>query len=166
MYVLSQRHCFQNYQFASNDFYYSCGTELSTAHGYNLTTELFIFQTFRNQACCKTHRICFTRNQISRSYTHNLYSVLWEEWSAIQLLFLVDHHCTLSVPHCLHPEAHLCWLSCAHRLKHNRTLAHRCPPRFQLYILALSTVATKYSEVCIHLLYSNECVYVVFCIKW
>eukprot|EP01036_Dinobryon_divergens_P028828 gene28828-37835_t len=45
------RRCFQNYQFASNDFYYSCGTQLSAAHGYNVTTELFMFQTFRNQAC-------------------------------------------------------------------------------------------------------------------
>lgn len=48
------RHCFQNYQYASNDFYQSCSNELANktvAKDYPILGLLSVYQPFRDQAC-------------------------------------------------------------------------------------------------------------------
>lgn len=49
------RRCYQLYQNASNDFYSSCGSELSSnksvASNYPIASAISIYQGFRNQAC-------------------------------------------------------------------------------------------------------------------
>lgn len=52
------RRCYQNYQYASNDFYQTCYTEIMSnvtvqAH-YPIATKIMNFQQFRNQACGKS----------------------------------------------------------------------------------------------------------------
>ena len=51
------RRCFQLFQNASNDFYNTCGTELTTPNNtktYPIINALTTFQQFRNQACTGT----------------------------------------------------------------------------------------------------------------
>lgn len=44
------RHCYQNYQYASHDFYYNCRSELNPDK-IKLGAGLSLYQEFRNQAC-------------------------------------------------------------------------------------------------------------------
>mmetsp|Transcript_7954 Transcript_7954/g.13202 ORF Transcript_7954/g.13202 Transcript_7954/m.13202 type:complete len:507 (-) Transcript_7954:231-1751(-) len=44
------RRCYQNYQYASHDFYYSCRQELNATKA-PIATALLNYQEFRNQAC-------------------------------------------------------------------------------------------------------------------
>jgi hypothetical protein len=49
-----KRQCFQNFQYASNDFYLSCASELknaTVAAVYPIASLLSIYQPFRDQAC-------------------------------------------------------------------------------------------------------------------
>lgn len=44
------RHCYQNYQYASHDFYYNCRSQLNPDK-IKIGTGLSLYQEFRNQAC-------------------------------------------------------------------------------------------------------------------
>lgn len=45
------RHCFQNFQYATHDFYSTCRAQTSALVPF--VSLMSAFQEYRNQACCK-----------------------------------------------------------------------------------------------------------------
>ena len=46
------RHCFQNFQYATHDFYSTCRPQLSSK--VPMASLMSAFQEYRNQACCES----------------------------------------------------------------------------------------------------------------